>query len=370
MTASGVDRALGRVAMVLRGIGAAWMALLVATFWWADQLTRPVVAVGFAALGAAWAAVAWRSGVISRASGSSPLVLAVDLAVTTLIIVGPGLLGEQGGFWGGYPFATLVVALAAAGSRGAYLAAAVLTTATLAAVGVVGSPASPVAVSNVLFYGLGTVALTAGLEMLRRGERRAVAAETELATERERTTTATHLHDSVLQTLALIQRQADNAPAVRQLAQRQERELRDWLFGRGRSGGQPEGLATMLAVAAEEVRSDYDARIGLVVSAGAGDLVVTGDVRALVAAAKEAMVNAAKHADTGSADVFVEFAGGEVVVFIRDRGPGFDPESVPEDRQGITGSVIGRMEAVGGRAEIRSSPGAGTEVRLRLPVPN
>ena len=189
----------------------------------------------------------------------------------------------------------------------------------------------------------------------------------------ERADIAAHLHDSVLQTLALIQKQAGEDTAgreVRRLARSQERELRAWLYGPpGGDAGRPAGstdatLAAALATAAGEVEDDYGVRVAPVV---VGDAELDPNTTALVAAAREAMVNAAKHAGVDEIDVYVEVEPDAVEVFVRDRGRGFDPDAVGEDRRGLAGSVRDRMTRHGGRVQLRTTPGEGTEVGLVLP---
>ncbi|HLH46102.1 MAG TPA: ATP-binding protein, partial [Acidimicrobiales bacterium] len=181
----------------------------------------------------------------------------------------------------------------------------------------------------------------------------------------ERAEVAARLHDSVLQTLALIQRDASSPGRVAQLARAQERELRSWLFG----GPAPSGTeaATTLAAALrsvqEEVEAGYGTRVDLVT---VGDCSLDDRVTALVAAAREAVVNAAKWSGADTASVYAEVTDGEVEVFVRDRGCGFDPAAVAPDRRGLEGSVHGRMARHGGTAQVRSEPGAGTEVALRM----
>jgi signal transduction histidine kinase len=192
--------------------------------------------------------------------------------------------------------------------------------------------------------------------------------------ESERAEIAAHLHDSVLQTLALIQRQSDSPREVLRLARGQERELRSWLYGaRGyrRGGGADDpalgaGLAASLATAAAEVEDTYALTVRPVVVGG--DRPLDDGLRALVLAAREAMVNAAKHAGVDEVSVFVEVEPDEVNVFVRDRGAGFDPDAVPDDRHGLADSVRGRMERHGGTVRLRTRPGEGTEVHLCLPL--
>jgi signal transduction histidine kinase len=170
-----------------------------------------------------------------------------------------------------------------------------------------------------------------------------------------------HLHDSVLQTLALVQKRADDPKAVAALARTQERELRAWLAGR--EGGHDRLAAAREAVAGEVERA-HGVHVEIVV---VGDLELDDRGEALVAAAREAMVNAAKFGAGSPVDVYAEATDGELQVYVRDRGPGFDPEGVPPDRRGVRESIVGRMRRHGGRAAIHSAPGAGTEVELTLP---
>jgi signal transduction histidine kinase len=175
----------------------------------------------------------------------------------------------------------------------------------------------------------------------------------------ERAEMAAHLHDSVLQTLALVQR-ADDPKQVAALARRQERELRAWLSGRM---AHAEGR---LVKALEDAAADVEEAHGVAVDVVAvGDRDLDAKAEALVAAAREAMVNAAKFGDGSPVSVYAETDDGRAQVFVRDRGPGFDPQAVPTDRRGIRESIVGRMERYGGRATITSSP-EGTEVELRL----
>ncbi len=186
--------------------------------------------------------------------------------------------------------------------------------------------------------------------------------------ETERAEIAAHLHDSVLQTLALIQRQSDQPREVLRLARGQERELRHWLYGPGGYGRRPVesgGLAAAVTAAAAEVEDTYAIDVRPVV---VGDRPLDDDLRALVLAAREAMVNAAKHAEVDEVSVYVEAEEDGVHVFVRDRGVGFDPDAVPADRHGLADSVRARVTRHGGTVRLRSTPGEGTEVHLSLPT--
>ncbi len=178
----------------------------------------------------------------------------------------------------------------------------------------------------------------------------------------EREAMAAHLHDSVLQTLALIQRNADDPRRTASLARQQEHELRAWLFG----GDAPVDASVTAAMGAmaREVEARYDVRVEVVT---VGDAPLDEALQSLVAATREACVNAASHSGATSVSLYVEVTDQAVEAFVRDRGRGFDPAATGPDRRGIAQSIVGRVERVGGTAEIVSSPGDGTEVRLRVP---
>jgi signal transduction histidine kinase len=176
----------------------------------------------------------------------------------------------------------------------------------------------------------------------------------------ERAEVAARVHDSVLQTLALIQKSSDDPRRVGSLARQQERELRGWLFGTYSEGS--------LVAAIEDAATDTEQLHGVRVEvATAGNVPLDDDLQALVLAAREAMVNAAKFAGTDEISVYVEVDGTEASVFVRDRGIGFDRADVPGERRGLAESIEGRMSRHGGKAKITSAPGAGTEVELTLP---
>ena len=182
----------------------------------------------------------------------------------------------------------------------------------------------------------------------------------------ERADMASRVHDSVLQTLALIQRRADQPQQVIQLARAQERELRSWLFD-GRAPGSIDAETTF-AGGVRLIQQEVEAQHGIAVEAvTVGDCPLDDDLAALLAAAKEAPVNAANWSGAKVVSLFAEVEPGEVSLFVRDRGRGFDPETVPGDRKGLAESVHARMTRHGGSAAIRSTPGEGTEVSLTMP---
>lgn len=177
----------------------------------------------------------------------------------------------------------------------------------------------------------------------------------------ERAEIAARIHDSVLQTLALVQRHADDAPRVRALARRQERELRRWLYGSGY--GESTTFADALADAVADIEEAHATQIEL---ASAGDAPLSDELTQLVLAAREAMANAAKHSAAEEISVYAEVDDATVSVFVRDRGVGFDRAGVGNDRRGLSESIEARMARAGGTATITSAPGSGTEVELSI----
>ena len=176
----------------------------------------------------------------------------------------------------------------------------------------------------------------------------------------ERADVAAHLHDSVLQTLALIQRTEDPKRMVT-LARAQERELRDWLYDPDTG---EETLAVALKDIAGKVESAIDVPIELVI---VGDAPMSTGVSALVKAVGEAMTNAAKHSEAPKVSVYAEVGDKDIEVYINDQGKGFLRDTVPGDRRGIVESIEGRMQRHGGSAAILSEPAEGTEVHLTMP---
>jgi signal transduction histidine kinase len=183
----------------------------------------------------------------------------------------------------------------------------------------------------------------------------------------ERADMAARVHDSVLQTLALIQRRADEPQQVIQLARAQERELRSWLFG-GRAPGSMDGQATTVAAGVRLIQQEVEAQHGVAIEAvTVGDCELDDNLRTLLAAAREATVNAVKWSGADVVALFAEVEPTEVSLFVRDRGRGFDPAAVPDDRKGLAESVHARMTRRGGSATVRSVRGEGTEVSLTMP---
>jgi signal transduction histidine kinase len=182
----------------------------------------------------------------------------------------------------------------------------------------------------------------------------------------ERADMASRVHDSVLQTLALIQRRAAEPQEVIKLARGQERELRAWLFD-GQPPGTIKGEGATLAGGVRQIQQEVETQHRIAVDAvTVGDCELDDDLQALLAAAREATVNAAKWSGADTVSLFAEVEPGSVSVFVRDRGRGFDPEAVPADRKGLAESVHARIARRGGTATVRSVPGEGTEVSLTM----
>jgi signal transduction histidine kinase/phage shock protein PspC (stress-responsive transcriptional regulator) len=265
---------------------------------------------------------------------------AVEVLVGTrrgaFVRVAGGLLLMAGG---------MVVLVASAGSwsalRAGVSAAAVMVTGLL------------------LIIGPGLVRLTTALVQERR----------ERIVSEERADMAAHLHDSVLQTLALVQRRADDPREVVRLARLQERELRDWLL-RGRApGGDGDGTADgngSFGAALEHAAAVIEAEYGVPIEVVRVRDCPTAGLEPLLLAAREGMLNAARHSGAPNVSVYLEVHADDVVVFVRDRGRGFDPEAVAEDRGGIAASIVGRLARNGGVARIDTAPGAGCELELSL----
>ncbi len=214
--------------------------------------------------------------------------------------------------------------------------------------------------------GLGALIVAAGLTLaFGPGVARFVSAYSDERRERvraaERADISAHLHDSVLQTLALVQRKADDPREVRRLARRQERELRTWLLEGGGTVPAAATLGATLEAVAAEVEDVYAVRFDVV---RVRDCPSDSRLEPLVLAAREAMVNAARHSGEPEVSVYVEVEPQRATVFVRDRGVGFDPASVPADRRGVAESIVGRLARHGGRATVHSAPGEGTEVEL------
>ena len=326
----GVDPTLVRLIFALLALAGGAGILLYLALWASDGRHSPWV-VG--ALGVAAAVL-----VLGSLGLSDRIVLGIALVAGGLVLV-----WRRGGFHADATGSILGTTLAAAG--------AILV---LSHGGVHAAALTPGAIG-------GSLLLVGGPWLWRLAQDRDVERTARIRSE-ERADLAARVHDSVLQTLALIQLHADDPRKTAAYARRQERELRSWLYGDRDAGG--ESLSTLLAGAAADVEELHGVRVEL---ASSGDAPADEPVRALMLAAREAMTNAAKHSGAQEIDVYAEATTERVAVFVRDRGAGFDPAAAPAGRRGIAESIVRRMERAGGRAMVTSTPGEGTEVELSVP---
>jgi signal transduction histidine kinase len=284
-----------------------------------------------------------------------PIVVgACGLALAWRVMTGAPLIGGRGG--GGISAQGRPWQSGARALLGAVLLVAFASSALLHTFGVLRNTGKEVGAGAIIAI---TLALLAGPWAVRVARSLSFERAARIR-EKERADLAAHLHDSVLQTLALIQKRAADPREVAQLARRQERELRRWLHEGPPRGGR-ETVAAALARNAAEVEELHRVPIEVVT---VGDGPLDAPLEALVQAAREAVTNAAKFARSDHVDLFAEVADGRVEVFVRDRGVGFDPDAIPADRRGVRDSIVARMERHGGRATVRSKPGEGTEVEL------
>jgi signal transduction histidine kinase len=327
---------------------AAWVWLAVVTIAERDRLARPGLAVALLAVTLAWsvAAALWRRA-----------LPAVDLGLSAALLLADRWVYEGDhpqGFGGAWPVTGAIASGLAWGPWGGVAGGVVLGVAR--AMGSEGTATISVVSSGVLYALAGGVAGFV-VARLRR-------AESEVAAARAREEVARTLHDGVLQTLAVVQRRSGDVELAR-LAREQERELREWLFGAGPAPSSTDLPAALRATAAR-VEDRHGLRADVIV---ADELPRTpiAVVEALAGAVGESLTNAAKHSGAQRATVYVEAAGGEVFVSVKDGGTGFDQATVTEG-VGTTRSIRARVVEVGGRVEIDGNPGRGAEVRVWVPV--
>ena len=223
--------------------------------------------------------------------------------------------------------------------------------------------ADPTVIAGLVGALLGTIVL--GPRLLR-SSRDAATERARAVRADERAEMASAVHDSVLQTLALIQSRANDPTEVRALARAQERDLRARLFAETDPAARPASIATALRAVAAEVEDAHRVKIDIVT---VGDAPLDEQATALVAAAREALLNSVRHAPGAPVSLFAEVGDRRVAAYVRDRGPGFDLDQIPEDRRGVTDSIVARMVRHGGQAAVRTAPGGGCEVSLVLERP-
>ncbi|MFZ0387176.1 MAG: hypothetical protein WAL22_16030 [Solirubrobacteraceae bacterium] len=342
------------------------LALAAALAWWLERSVSLISSTSLPTLEPSTPVIL---GGVARADliGRAPLVVVtVLLATAGLVLVADavrvwlGLTPHQRAPWKQMtevqPRSTPIAWRAVGGVALAVLAA--LLTIDLAGPYIAGNPMLQVVMLMVVVAGASTIVgtpLVVGA-LIRFDRDRSGGAR-----ERDRQRFAAHLHDSVLQTLALVQRQANDPVAVARLARRQEYALRAWMAGE--ADLQAETLGSALRDAVASVEDEH----GLTIEqTGIGDRPLDETGEALVAAAREALRNAAHHGGGAPVYVFSEISTRDAAIFIRDEGPGFELERVAVERRGIRDAIFGRMASAGGHATIESAPGEGTEVALRI----
>jgi phage shock protein PspC (stress-responsive transcriptional regulator)/two-component sensor histidine kinase len=336
-----VEAAIRRVPVgnwkVAAGVGFLCLALLLllreSGIWWSDALTWPLI------LAASGAALLWRQSASAERELAPPPPPPADEGAAPAVERARVADVYRGGFGIALVLGAALLFLYANGALGQ---------------------------ARDVVLGVVVAALALGLILapfLWRLGRNLAAERAERIRSQERAELAAHLHDSVLQTLTLMQKRAEDPRAVAALARRQERELRAWLFeGGARANG--DSLAAAIDSVAAEVEDAHGVAIDVVT---VGDRELDPRSIALVGAVREALVNAAKFAaEAGPIAVYAEMEVDRAQVFVRDRGAGFDLDAVPADRRGVRESIIGRMERHGGTVDVRSEAGAGTEIVLTL----
>ena len=325
--------------------GVVWLTLGVAVGW---TMTATIISRARPALVTTWGFVIF------------------EILLSSLSVVAGDLAGSIG-FAGGFPLVGVFTAIYARATLGGTMAGAALFVTTLGRLPAVRFNAAS-DVSFLISYvftaaaGIGiAAALRASDRRRTEAEKRVAAAETERAHAEAKTEVAVHLHDSVLQTLALIQRDTDTSEQSKRLARQQERELRSWLY-QDQDRIHPSGFRDSITTMAATIEDLTGVKIETVT---VGDRTLDDPLQALLAAAREATMNAAKHAQVGELSIYAEVAEHGVSVFVKDRGIGFDTNMASAGR-GIPDSILARMERHGGQTSIRSEPGKGTEVILTM----
>jgi signal transduction histidine kinase len=362
---SDFELVLRRVAHGARLIGLGWWVSLGLFTLLGDTAENPQWVIISIGLGVAWAIGTTLVYRTDPSLTTSRLLVGGDLVLAVFAVTfGQSLAGTETNFYGGMPILAVVVA-AIRGPRSAWVAAVTLAVVTGGdlTVDALASGNVVVPVSQIFVYLAGAFIATWAVGVLRRSDEQIRSATEALARSQERTQIFEHLHDSVLQTLALIQKAADRPGDVVSLARGQERELREWLYGSER--GHEGGLADDVRRTATEVEERYGVPVDVIM---VGDLAGGPVVEALAGAVREATVNSAKHSGAPLISVFVEVSDGRVAAFVRDRGTGFDPDLVDTDRRGISDSIRGRLQRVGGTAVLRTGEGRGTEWSLEAPT--
>jgi len=361
-----IDDTLRWVVVGFRVLALAWMGALVGATLLDDPGANRTVVAWTLALAIAWTGITVAHAIRPRWFRTIPWMVA-DGLVALWVSISPFVAGSQDLFFGGYPISSLLVLAYAGGPWPAFGAAALIAAGqVVGAFGEVGRTSTQVAGDIGVFVAT-ALAGGWGFSALRRYDQARSQAEEALEEERaarrqahDRAEIAAHLHDSVLQTLALIQQDPADSRRVAALARGQERELRQYLDQI--ASPHTHSLRAALRRAAGEVEDLHQIRVDMVM---VGDCEVDDRLEALVEATREALVNAARYSGAETISLFGEVSDEGVAATVRDRGRGFDPGRAGGGR-GIAESIVGRMQRHGGTAVVRSRPGEGTEIDLHL----
>ena len=363
-----IETTLVRIVVVFRIVGAIWLialsALMLATSEPGITGSRMAIVISAIGIAVVWTLITLFVALRRPGLLRSWTFLVVDLALASWVAMTPSLVGTDIFFAGGYPISSPILVATTRGLVPTILPALVVASAS--AFGASGSArvAEVLAINflSPLVVAWGFTTIKAQDSKRREAEEALAVERTKLARADERAEMAAHLHDSVLQTLALIQRKAPENRDVTRLARRQERELRGWL-----NGGAPlttgDSVSAALLRAADEIEDEHEIMVEV---STAGDAKLDDRNSAVVLAAREAMANAAKFSGSDRVYVLCETNEEGLRLVVRDSGAGFDVDSVSDDRRGIRDSIVGRLERVGGKATVTSRMGSGTEVELRI----
>lgn len=366
-----MEVSLRRIVVGYRAIAAIWLTVLALIALTRDEPQRPQIVMTTVVVVVVWTSITvWLSYRAPQALRSIAF-LAVDFVLSFGVLIAPDV-ASSADFYGGYPASSIFLAAYAVGLPGAVAATTMLSAVSLwRALGPRSGDAVFVLVTSVVVYPFIAAPAAWAIGVLRRTDRLRREAEAALDIERadriraeERAELAAHLHDSVLQSLALIQRNPHDSTEVVTIARRQERDLRRWLFD---THSELSEFGEAVAAVVSEVEQVYRIKIEAVV---VGDGPLDRELEALLAAAREAIINGAKHSGAIEMSVYAEIDDEQASIFVRDRGVGFDPDTVPDDRRGLTESIHGRMRRSGGSSRVISTPGQGTEVTVSIPRPS
>jgi len=359
-----VEGAMRRLAVIARVVGWAWMLMLVVATLQVDAGADPVIVIAAMILASVWTAISvWASR--SREIFGSMWFVAADVAVVLIVGGASWAAGAADLFHGGYLIPTLIVAAYGLNLYGVAFVAAVIAVEQAAILIDWGKGAVP-ALSSLGFIVWGIVfgwlfATIRKTDAFRRATVDELVAEREQnARKSERLELGNRLHDSALQTLQVIDTDADDSERVRKLARRQTRELRHLVDAYASSRDQ--SLTAALVKAAGDIEDLYDVDVSAVIRT---DVDMDSTLRALVDAASEAMTNSAKYSGTGHIDLYSAIEDGAIAIYVRDEGQGFDVDNVIAGH-GLEHSIRGRVTDVGGEVCIETSPGEGTEVKVSV----